>query len=146
MLFADLRAAASRTHPLPGLLPLEPLRARYPSVQPMGPAVKPLPPHGRRHLEHVGCSGPWVSIGSGAWEFPARKPFPVMVLPPGEDPSRYRWPVAGQSVVLIQWGEAELADVERLTLELLRAGARLVLAVTPSGPLYCYPEAQYDVA
>jgi hypothetical protein len=112
----------------------------------MGAAVKPLPPNGRRHLAHVGSSGTWVCIGSDAWEFPSRKSFPVMVLPPGEEPSRYRWPVAGQSVVLIQWGEADRADVERMALELLRAGAVLVLAVTPAGAIYCYPEVRHEAA
>lgn len=108
--------------------------------------MRPLPPNGRRHLAHIGSSGPWVAIGSEAWEFPSRKPFPVMVLPPGDDPGCYRWPVACESVVLIQWGEAETAELERAALALLRSGAVLVLAVTPDGPVYCYPEVLHGAA
>ena len=64
--------------------------------------MKPLPPFGRAYLDHTGSSGPWVAIGPGAWDFAKRKPFPVMVLPLGEDSTRYAWPVAGQSVLLFE--------------------------------------------
>ncbi len=69
-----------------------------------------------------------------------------MVLPPGDDPERFHWPVAGIEVVLIQWGAVGPGELERAELALLRAGARLVLAVTTDEPIYCYPEAQHDAA
>lgn len=122
-----------------------PSRRGVAAILPVGAAVRPLPPNGRRHME-VGGNGAWVATGSKAWEFPRLKAVPVMVLPPGEDPERYRWPVTASDVVVIQHGHADRADVERLVLELLRFGARLVLAVTPAGPFFAYPEAQHDAA
>lgn len=108
--------------------------------------AKPLPPFGRAHLIEQRSSGPWVAVGADAWAYTRAKPFPVMVLPPGDDPAAYWWPVAGDSVVLVQHGDAEPASIEKLMLELLRSGATLVVAIgLPSASKYGYPETT-DVA
>ena len=69
-----------------------------------------------------------------------------MVLPPGNAPESYRWPVSGDDVIVKQHGDATAAEVERVSLELLRSGARLVVAIgLPDGAKYCYAESA-DVA
>ena len=88
--------------------------------------TRQLPPYGRQHLECRGSSGAWVAIGSGAWAFAPTKPFPVMVLPPGDDPARYAWPVARQPVLLLEMGSFNTAYLERVCRVLLEAGASWV--------------------
>ncbi len=105
--------------------------------------MKRLPPYGREYLAKKPSSGAWVIVGSDAWLYVEWKSFPVMVLPPGDDPAAYHWPVAGEDVILMQHGDADEADVERTILELLRSGARLVVAIgLPGDSKYCYREAR----
>jgi hypothetical protein len=87
---------------------------------------KPLPPNGRRYLDSSRFPCPWVAIGPGAWDFSRLKPFPVMVLPPDKDPFGFTWPVAGVSVLLVEWGGFDTHRLELTALALLDAGAELV--------------------
>ena len=87
---------------------------------------RPLPPNGRRYLDSSRIPGPWVAIGPGAWDFSRRKPFPVMVLPPDKDPFAFAWPVAGVSVLLVEWGAFDTKRLELTALALLEVGAELV--------------------
>ena len=91
-----------------------------------------LPPYGRQFLELRPSAGPWVAIGSEAWDFARLKPFPAMVLPPGDDPDSYDWPVAGEGVLLMECGEPDTETLERVALALLRAGAEFVRPIRQS--------------
>jgi hypothetical protein len=88
---------------------------------------KPLPPYGKDHVTRRGHA--WVAIGERAWELPKRKAFPVMVVPPGEDPHEFTWPVRDQVVTVIELGSFDTDRLDRLALALLLAGARRVIAV-----------------
>ncbi len=91
-----------------------------------------LPPYGRQFLARPPSAGPWVAIGPNAWDFASRKPFPVMVLPPGADPDYFNWPVEGASVLLVEWGASDTETLERVALALLRSGAEFVRPIRQS--------------
>ena len=109
-----------------------------------------LPPFGKRYLEQKPSTGPWVAIGHDAWDFANRKPFPVMVLPLGDNPNEYAWPVKGKGVLLVESGASDTDTLERVALALLRSGAEFVrpirlsqLGIWQLTPSY-YREARYD--
>ena len=52
-----------------------------------------------------------------------------MVLPAGDDPAAYTWPVSGLDVLLVEWGDYDTDYLERSALALLRSGANLVLTI-----------------
>ena len=90
---------------------------------------KPLPPYGRQYLDQRPSNGPWIACGPGAWEFTRLKPFPVIVLPDGDDPADYRWPVIDQDVLLIEVGIYDTERIERIAQVLLESGARMVYPI-----------------
>ena len=90
---------------------------------------KRLPPYGKRFLAEKPCSGPWIAQGPGAWDFAKLKPFSVMVLPEGDDPVNYRYPVASQDVMLVEVATYDTERLERTAQVLLESGARMVYAI-----------------
>lgn len=96
------------------------------ATQPRETARK-LPPFGKqvsdgeRHL--------WIYAGSDAWRakgaicrlIPGR-----VLLPPGESPSAYRWPVAGRDVLIVVLGDIDDTALLQLAHECLRQGAKVV--------------------
>lgn len=55
------------------------------------------------YTKHLDLDDPevWVAIGEGAWTF-AKRNRNCLVLPPGEQPERFRWPVRDREVVIWQ--------------------------------------------
>jgi hypothetical protein len=51
----------------------------------------------------------------------------VTVLPPGDDPGKYRWPVSGIDVVVLVAGDIDKETLELLGIELVCAGSLLVV-------------------
>ena len=88
-----------------------------------------LPPYGKRFLEEDSGAGPWVAIGSGAWKFAGKKPFPVMLCPDKSDPADFHWPVQGLDVILIETGRPDDARLKNVVQIILESGARMVLAI-----------------
>lgn len=84
-----------------------------------------LPPYGRslpKTLREL-----WIYCGSDAWSYvPAHG---RTLLPPGESPSAFRWPVAGLEVLVIQTGAVAEATLLELRDVLLRAAANVVRIV-----------------
>jgi hypothetical protein len=95
---------------------------------------KKLPPFGALLSERQKFKNPpWlvvVCVGAGAWA-PAkarkvRGDSVGLVLPPGENPSAFTWPVNGCRVV-VEWNTGPGVElVVELARELLRAGAKTV--------------------
>ena len=103
-----------------------------------------LPPNGRTWLvlrngpSYLG-QGVRVAIGPGAWDRARRAvAAPVMVVVPGRDPAEFRWPVAGESVLVFETGQADDDALERLAHCLLADGAELVHAIRAgsAGPVW----------
>jgi hypothetical protein len=76
----------------------------------------------------------WVTCGSHAWG-QARKTktwgHAVMVLPPDEHPTTYRWPVTGLDVVVLVAGDIDGTTLEALGTEPVCAGSPLVIICDP---------------
>lgn len=78
-----------------------------------------------------------VYVGAGAWRR-ARSAthcprHPRTLLPPGDDPAAYRWPVAGGVVIVM--GDADRDALLALSGALLAASAVAVLWVTRGHPI-----------
>jgi hypothetical protein len=88
-----------------------------------------LPPGGHDWLAYRGRSGPLVTIGPDGFAIAARRwrCYPCMVLPDGEDPLSFHWPIAGYAVLVHEAGAYDTERLERLARALLRDGATLVL-------------------
>lgn len=104
-----------------------------------------LPPYGR-NLARLLASGNkpkncvFVFAGSNAWqsaEFHKHRQA-VLLLPPGDDPEHFCWPVAGIDCLVGQQGEIHEETLLRLAHVLLRHGATKVclIAVDTNGELY----------
>lgn len=89
----------------------------------------PLPPYGRRYLDERPCCGPWIAMGSKAWDLARRKAVPVMVLPEDKDPANFRWPVRNQAVLLFEIGSSDRIRLERMVQVLLESGAKMVVPI-----------------
>ena len=95
-----------------------------------------LAPFGRR-LDAVLNSGRkpancvFCFVGAYGWEraeyFSKRQP--VLVLPPGDDPAVYRWPVAGLDCLVARVGKSTNREVLLLMRELLAAGAHRLVVI-----------------
>jgi hypothetical protein len=108
---------------------------------------QPLPPFARdllRRRQAGGAINLFIYAGPRAWKMARlriRYNSPTLVLPVGDDPSSYRWPVQGLEIALI-WPEPgnrhEVISFGRL---LVVEGAALVSAVfgDPDGPLFFQP-------
>ena len=95
-----------------------------------------LAPFGRR-LDAVLNSGRkpancvFCFVGAHGWEraeyFSKRQA--VLVLPPGDDPAVYRWPVAGLDCLVARVGKSTKREILLLMRELLEAGARRLVVI-----------------
>ncbi len=99
---------------------------------------KKLPPFGKLLADRQRFKNPpWlvvVCVGADAWQSAkvrnARGDSVGLVLPPGDSPTSYTWPVNGCKCV-IEWSTGpSVDDVVELAKTLLRSGAELV-AVNP---------------
>jgi hypothetical protein len=85
-----------------------------------------------------------VLTGSGAWERAESRTWldgRKLVLPLGDDPASYRWPVAGRDCILYSFGTQEepRERLENLSIELIDAGALFVVWNVPGDiPTTCY--------
>lgn len=92
---------------------------------------RPLAPYSRR-LDPEAHNSIAVLTGDMAWE---RAVSPScwfqgarLLLPFGENPSRYTWPVSGRDCILFSFGKEELHEtLVRLSMELVQAGALFVI-------------------
>ena len=83
------------------------------------PYAKRLP-HDYRNL--------WIFSGPRAWtlaRWRVENALPVLVLPPGRDPSDFQWPVLGTEITVVDSGSTEFL-LEALAHNLLASGALLV--------------------
>ena len=86
------------------------------------------------------ASNLFIFAGPNCWErAQQRKPGNAMVLPEGDEPKAYTWPINGLEVMLI-WKDATRESVLRFGEHLIRSGAELVVAPfeeEPSGG-FCF--------
>lgn len=98
------------------------------------------PPYARelRRLSRRGAVAEvWLYCGGreawGCARARVRADLPTLVLPAGEDPAEFIWPVEGLTVLVVaMWGDEE-SQMPHLALALLSAGARRVVAVVSDG-------------
>ena len=70
----------------------------------------------------------WIYSGPRAWilaQWRVKSGLPVLVLPPGRDPSEFQWPVLGTEITVVDSGSTE-SLLEALAHNLLASGASLV--------------------
>jgi hypothetical protein len=108
---------------------------------------KRLPPFGktiRQHPQLADLNIIFVAIGRDAWGWAKSQQNPTLVLPDGENPCSYDWPVTGFPVVVVRTSEVE-PDIERqLASQLFRLGATSVIAPSIYGPFtYFEPEVRH---
>ncbi len=96
-------------------------------------APRRLPPFGKPLADalragRVPANDIRLYIGVDAWTAAERHTAsaPKLVLPPGEPPDSFSWPVQGCSVWVIQAGDASDHQLLTLTQTLLDAGAEVV--------------------
>ena len=84
-----------------------------------------------------------IYCGARAWKL-AKPDMPnriaSLVFPKNRDPSEFKWPVEGKNVLVFAQDE-ENSAVDLLTVELLRAGARIVNVRYSDGRLEIYDPA-----
>ena len=74
------------------------------------------------------ASNLFIFAGPDAWDrAKQRKKGNAMVLPEGDEPTAYRWPVHGHELMLI-WPDASRESVIGFGEHLIRSGAELVIA------------------
>ena len=110
-----------------------------------------LPPYGRSVAAAVARGerlNVWVYGGSRAWEearLRTRHSGPALLLPPGDDPGQYKWPVEGLEVMLV-WldgspsqprQDATPQELIHFAEVLVQNGARLVVAPCPADSEGC---------
>ncbi len=95
-------------------------------LPPFGRALDAVLKAGRKPGNSVFCF-----VGSEAWpiaKFHDRYQA-VLLLPPDENPSQYRWPVTGLDCLVARIGETTKREILLLTRELLIAGAVRVVII-----------------
>ncbi len=90
--------------------------------------TKPLPPFGKHYLKDS-RNGVHVAIGPGAWDFAKTRPYPVMVLPDGEQPTDLRWPTIHGPALVWERGDYDTARLTEAATCLLQGGASSVVAI-----------------
>ncbi len=117
-----------------------------------------LPPYGARLRS--GLSELRVYVGAGAWDRARAAEDSIVtgecahcghqrlakpssrgsfvVLPPGEDPAAYAWPVATLAVLVLVAGAWSVDECRRLGALLLDARARRVVVVWPNAEITVY--------
>ncbi|MDD5036672.1 MAG: hypothetical protein PHE55_18185 [Methylococcaceae bacterium] len=94
-------------------------------------ARRKLPPFAR-HLDPADQDTIAVLTGGNAWQR-AKSPYHWfqgrrLLLPFGDDPAAYRWPVAGRECLVFGFGKPEPRErLIALSVELVRSGALFVL-------------------
>lgn len=99
------------------------IRRRLP---PFGRSLYVVLNAGRRPVNSVYCF-----IGTEGWgkaDF-FSKQQPVLLLPSGNDPADYHWPVMGLDCLVARVGETTKREVLLLMRELLAAGARRLVVI-----------------
>lgn len=96
------------------------------------------PPYARSWPYHwPGGTEIHIWTGADAWERAKSETHcpttPKTLLPFGEDPKAFRWPVFGASVIIL--GETDRETLEALSRALVFAGARRVLWCCTGHPL-----------
>ena len=116
--------------------------------------IRRRPPYAQQVEAHLktGRSFPdgqhcvWIACGRDAWEQAAKTltwGHLVMVLPPGECPNQFEWPVTGLDVVVLVAGDIDRTTLEALGTELVRVGSYLVVVCDPEreilgGPIFTF--------
>lgn len=97
--------------------------------------MKKLPPFG--HTVPGDCHEVRIYVGTEAWTKATHcyVNFGRMLLPDGEPPESYSWPVAGRDALIFQVGEINDDIVRRLVRECLRQGAGVVRVFDRSNKL-----------
>ncbi len=108
-----------------------------------------LPPFGKAVAEKL-RRGAWTNIfvfaGAGGWDRAKGRDYSggdVLLLPSGDDPARYKWPVSGQALMLV-WLDGTKAEIFNFGEVLIKSGAKLVCAPTThddEGAIFFKPEA-----
>lgn len=107
------------------------------------PLKRRLPPFGKGIKDRIGSLPPcdrtiWVYSGDRhAWDLARVRSalkLPVLVLPPGEDPRLYVWPVHGCEVIVTDIGGSVDGALLTLASELLQSGASVVRIVNGTKP------------
>ena len=118
--------------------------------------MKKLPPFGRTVATSL-KRNEWLNLfifaGHEAWKRANHRiryagPASALVLPPGENPDDYRWPVYRQEVMLI-WPEGTRNEISHLACVLTHAGAQLVnapLKRDPEGGVFFKPNKARNAA
>ncbi len=96
-----------------------------------------LPPYGcdvLARLQRGENLNVWVYGGTMAWDEAQWRtqnsgPGATLLLPPGDKPGKYHWPVQGLKVMLI-WPDGSWDEVHALGQALVQNGAVLVVAPT----------------
>jgi hypothetical protein len=99
-------------------------------VRSQGGAVMKYPPYGKQAKAHGGEIR--IYIGSIAWKnarIRNRYCGDALVMPDGELPECFSWPVHGADVLVLQAGALDLSIIPRLANVLAHAGATIVRAV-----------------
>lgn len=87
-----------------------------------------------QNADVIVCTGSdgWGRAKSQTWALSSVK----LVLPFGNDPSIYKWPVMGREVSIFEIGDPEPDEtIYKLAQRLLMSRARLVLWVRQQGPI-----------
>lgn len=126
---------------------------------------RPVPPFGRAVVAKLNRGerpNVWVYGGSRAWEEARWRTYHIgpgtaLLLPPGDDPNGYRWPVAGLGIMLV-WLDGSLSEprqdvtppeIIRFAEVLVQNRARLVVApcsADPDGFIFVRPRGSEGVA
>ena len=84
-----------------------------------------LAPYGKAVTK---ASNLFIFAGPDAWDrAKQRKKGNAMVLPEGDEPKAYKWPVHGLEIMLI-WMDATRESVLEFGEHLIRSGAELIIA------------------
>ena len=93
-----------------------------------------LPPFGKQVSDSV--RELWVYVGTAAWRLKAEscrsRPGKVL-LPPGELPSAYRWPVSGREALIVVLGDIDDTVLLQMAHECLRQGATVARVLDGAG-------------
>ena len=90
-----------------------------------------MAPYGKRV---TAASNSFIFAGQDAWaRAKQRNKGNAMVLPEGDEPTSYQWPVSGQQITLI-WPGATREAVLDFGEYLIHSGAELVVAPFPGEP------------
>ncbi len=97
-----------------------------------------LPPYAAQQRHKKPSNGIWVYAGRSAWDR-ARGDLDktsrlVTILPMGDDPMVYRWPVAGDEAVVVHTGGETAERLRALGVTLVKQGALRVAIIDTEEP------------